>query len=177
MVGSLVVTAGYGIGIVLMSEIWQLVVVGCVVGAGMGLAYGAMPALIVAAVPVSETAAANSLNTLIRTLGTSFSSAVVGVVLTQMTTGFAGRALPSENGFRRVLAIGAGAAALCCALAAFLPRQRPAPSQRAHRPSRPRQQRQPRNAWHTASTRLSCIRLRREDAMPRRRRGCRLHSN
>ncbi|WP_425315292.1 hypothetical protein [Streptomyces viridochromogenes] len=33
-----------------------------------------------------------------------------------MTTDFAGHALPSENGFKTVLAIGAGAAALCCAL-------------------------------------------------------------
>ncbi|MES5825271.1 MFS transporter [Streptomyces sp. RG80] len=123
MIGALVVAVGYGTGIVLMSEIWQLVMVGCVVGAGMGLAYGAMPALIMGAVPVSETAAANSLNTLMRSLGTSFSSAVVGVVLAQLTTDFAGHSLPSENAFRTVLAIGAGAAALCCALAAFLPGQ------------------------------------------------------
>jgi hypothetical protein len=67
-----------------------------------------------------------SLNTLMRSIGTSFASAIAGVVLTQMTTDFGTTALPSENGFKVVMAIGAGAALL--ALAAFLPRQRPAGS-------------------------------------------------
>ncbi|WP_199846858.1 hypothetical protein [Streptomyces viridochromogenes] len=42
-----------------------------------------------------------------------------------LDTDFAGHALPSENGFKTVLAIGAGAAALCCALAALLPGRKP----------------------------------------------------
>ena len=46
MVGAVVVAAGYGLGVVLMSEIWQLVLVSALIGAGIGLAYGAMPALI-----------------------------------------------------------------------------------------------------------------------------------
>lgn len=85
-----------------------------------------MPALITGAVPASETAAANSLNTLMRSIGTSFASAVAGVVLAQMTTDFGSSALPSENGFKVVMAIGAGAALLALVLAAFLPRQRTA---------------------------------------------------
>jgi MFS family permease len=80
-----VVAAGYGVGSVLMSSVWQLVLVSLLIGAGIGLAYRAMPALIMAAVPVSETAAANSLNTLMRSIGTSVSSAVAGVVLAQLT--------------------------------------------------------------------------------------------
>ncbi|MDF3143723.1 MULTISPECIES: MFS transporter [unclassified Streptomyces] len=139
IIGASVVAAGYATGVVLMAEIWQLVVVGCIVGAGVGLAYGSMPALIMSAVPVSETAAANSLNTLMRSLGTSTSSAVIGVLLAQMTTDFAGHALPSENGFRTVLLIGAAAALLCCALAAFLPRQESGPvsAHGAAKPSEP----------------------------------------
>lgn len=42
-----------------MSAIWQLVLVSCIIGAGIGFAYGALPALVMAATPVSETAAAN----------------------------------------------------------------------------------------------------------------------
>lgn len=38
-----------------------------------------MPALIAGAVPLSETAAANSLNTLMRSIGTSVAGAVAGV--------------------------------------------------------------------------------------------------
>ncbi|MFD7660170.1 hypothetical protein ACFV4N_39845, partial [Actinosynnema sp. NPDC059797] len=41
-----------------LTEIWHLVPASSVIGAGIGLAYGAMPGLIMAAVPVSETDAA-----------------------------------------------------------------------------------------------------------------------
>ncbi len=123
MVGVLIVAVGYGLNIVLMSEVWHFVLVACVIGAGVGFGYGSMPALIMSAVPASETAAANSLNTLMRSLGTSSASAVAGVILAQMTTDFGGYALPSENGFKVVLAVGAGAALLAFVVASFIPRQ------------------------------------------------------
>jgi MFS family permease len=121
MLGALVVAAGYGLSTVMMSTIWQLVLVSCVVGAGIGFAYGAMPALVMAAVPVSETAAANSLNTLMRAIGTSVSSAVAGVILAQLTITVGTAAVPALDGFRVVLAIGAGAALVALTIAAFLP--------------------------------------------------------
>jgi MFS family permease len=124
MLGAVVVAAGYGLSVVLMSTTWHLVLVSSVIGAGIGLAYGAMPALVMAAVPVSETAAANSLNTLMRSIGTSISSTVAGVVLTTMTTAFGAATVPSENGFRLVMAVGAVAALAALAIAAFLPRRR-----------------------------------------------------
>ncbi|WP_371596519.1 MFS transporter [Streptomyces sp. NBC_00564] len=126
MTGAVIVAAGYGLNILLMSEVWHLVLVSCIIGAGVGFAYGAMPALIMGAVPATETAAANSLNTLMRSIGTSFASALAGVILAQMTTDFGTTALPSENGFRTVMAVGAGAALLALLLASFLPRQRAA---------------------------------------------------
>ncbi|WP_340384230.1 MFS transporter [Streptomyces sp. SS7] len=124
MIGAAIVAAGYGLGIVLMDAVWQLVLVSCVVGAGIGFAYGAMPALVMGAVDPSETAAANSLNTLMRSIGTSTASAVAGVILARMTTPFGTGALPSENGFKVVMAVGSGAAALALLVAAFLPGQR-----------------------------------------------------
>ncbi|MBE8477099.1 MFS transporter [Streptomyces justiciae] len=124
MIGALIVAAGYGLNIVLMSEVWHFVLVSCVIGAGIGFTYGSMPALIMGAVPASETAAANSLNTLMRSIGTSSASAIAGVILAQLTTDFGGYALPSENGFKAVLAVGAGAALLAFAVASFIPRQR-----------------------------------------------------
>lgn len=47
--------------------------------------------------------------------------ALAGVILAQMTTDFGGYALPSENGFKVVMAIGAGAALLAFVLASFIP--------------------------------------------------------
>lgn len=125
MVGAVVVAIGYTAGLVLMSSAWQLAIVSALVGTGTGLAYGAMPALIMAAVPVSETAAANSLNTLMRSLGTSTASAIAGAVLANMTSTFGSATLPSLDGLRAIMAIGAGAAVVALICALFLP-DRPA---------------------------------------------------
>ncbi|MGW6641105.1 hypothetical protein [Streptomyces iakyrus] len=110
MVGALIVAAGYGLNIVLMPELWPFVLVTCVIGAGIGIGitYGSMPALIMSAVPASKTGAANSLNTLMRPIGTSTAGAVAEVVLAQMTTDFGRTPMPSQDGFKVVLAIGAG---------------------------------------------------------------------
>jgi MFS family permease len=107
-----------------MSEVWQLVLVSGLIGAGIGLAYGAMPALIMGAVPVTETAAANSLNTLMRAIGTSVSSAVAGVILAHLTISFGPAAVPSQDGFRLIMGIGSGAALAALVIASFIPARR-----------------------------------------------------
>ncbi|MFB7652503.1 MULTISPECIES: MFS transporter [unclassified Streptomyces] len=122
MTGALVVASGYVLNLTLMSEVWHLILVSGIIGAGVGFAYGALPALINGAVPACDTAAANSLNTLMRSLGASVSSAAVGVLLSQMTISVGLLALPSESGFRTTMAIGAGAALLAFAFAVSLPR-------------------------------------------------------
>lgn len=123
MVGAAIVAVGYAFGAVFMAEIWQLMLVSALIGAGIGFAYGAMPALIMGAVPVSETAAANSLNTLMRAIGTSVSSAVAGVILSHLTISLGTRAVPSQEGFRLIMALGSGAALVALAIAAFIPRR------------------------------------------------------
>ncbi|MFJ6080617.1 MFS transporter [Streptomyces sp. NPDC092369] len=135
MIGALIVASGYALNIVLMSEVWHLILVSCIIGAGVGFTYGAMPALIMGAVDPSQTGAANSLNTLMRSLGTSLASALAGVILARMTTDFGGHALPSESGFKVVMAIGAGAALLAFLVASFIPRrQAPAAPESEDRP-------------------------------------------
>jgi MFS family permease len=126
MTGAVVVAIGYALGIVAMSAVWHLIIVSAVIGAGIGFAYGAMPALIMSAVPVSETAAANSLNTLMRSIGTSVSSAVAGVILAQLTITLGPATVPSKAGFQVILAIGSGAALVAFAIAAFIPTRRTA---------------------------------------------------
>lgn len=121
MAGAVVIATGYGIGIALTSAVWQLILVSAVVAAGIGLAYAAMPSLIMSAVPPGETAAANSLNSLMRAFGTSVASAVAGVILAHMTVRFHGFAVPTLNGFRTVMAVGSGAALFAFAVASFLP--------------------------------------------------------
>ncbi|MFJ4221789.1 MFS transporter [Curtobacterium luteum] len=122
MLGAVIVAAGYGFNVVFMDATWQLVVASSIIGAGVGLAYGAMPSLVMGAVPRNETAAANSLNTLMRSIGTSVSSAVAGLVLAQMTVSVGTAQIPSQDAFRIVLGIAAAAALVALTIAAFLPR-------------------------------------------------------
>jgi len=124
MLGAAVVALGYALSIVMMTALWQLVLVSSIIGAGIGLAYGAMPSLVLSAVPRSETAAASSLNMLMRSIGTAISSAVAGVVLAQLTITFGPAALPSRDGFRVVMAVGAAASLVALVIAGFLPGRR-----------------------------------------------------
>ncbi|MGW1090692.1 MFS transporter [Streptomyces sp. NPDC002596] len=119
--GVLVIAAGYGLSLALMGSAWGLMLVTIVTSSGVGLAYGAMPALIMGSVPLSETAAANGFNTLMRSLGTSVGAAVIGVVLAQMTTTTGGYTFASEDGFRTALMIGGGVALLGALIAAAIP--------------------------------------------------------
>ncbi|MFJ2172518.1 MFS transporter [Streptomyces sp. NPDC087851] len=119
--GVLVIAAGYGLSLLLMGSAWGIMAAIMVINSGVGLAYGSMPALIMSSVPLSETAAANSFNTLMRSLGTSIGAAVIGLVLSQMTTGMGGHTLTSEGGFRTALLIGCGVALVSAAIAAVIP--------------------------------------------------------
>ncbi|MEU4654027.1 MFS transporter [Streptomyces sp. NPDC023723] len=121
VLGALVIAAGYGLALPLMGTAWGLMLSGIVINSGVALAYGAMPALIMSAVPLSETAAANGFNALMRSLGTTIGSAVIGVVLAQMTTTLGGYTLASEDGFRTGLLIGGGVALLSAAVACLIP--------------------------------------------------------
>ncbi|MFE9623450.1 MFS transporter [Streptomyces sp. NPDC006527] len=126
ILGLLVIAIGYGAGLGLMSAAWQSLVIAVVLGAGIGLAYSSLPALIVGAVPASETGAANGLNTLMRSIGTSVSSAVIGMVLANTAHTVNGVAVPTMHGFRVSFLIATAAVAVGLLLALFLPGRTPA---------------------------------------------------
>ncbi|GED87297.1 MFS transporter [Streptomyces sp. 6-11-2] len=122
IIGLLIIAVGYAAGLGLMNAAWQTVVVSVVLGAGIGLAYSSLPALIVGAVPASETGAANGLNTLMRSIGTSVSSAVIGMVLANTAHHTGGLAIPTMHGFRVSFLIATAAVLVGLALALCLPR-------------------------------------------------------
>lgn len=121
LIGCLVIAAGYGVSLLLMGSMWGLMLVVRICSAGVGFAYGAMPALIMGAVPQSATASANSVNSLMRAVGTSVSAAVVGVVLSQMSVPVGGYSLPTEGGFRTGMLIGCGVALVAAAVTLAIP--------------------------------------------------------
>jgi EmrB/QacA subfamily drug resistance transporter len=126
LAGALVIAVGYAVALPLMGTAAGIMIAGIVINSGVALAYGAMPALIMSSVPLSETAAANGFNSLMRSLGTTIGSAVIGVVLAHMTIDLGGYTIASKDGFRTGLLIGCGVALLSAAVAAFIPALRPA---------------------------------------------------
>ncbi|WNE98854.1 MFS transporter [Streptomyces luomodiensis] len=124
IMGLIVIGATYGAGLVMMDHIWQIVVLSTALGVGIGIAYSAMPTLIVSAVPAAETGAANGLNTLMRSIGMSTSSAVVGVILAHQTTDFGGIALPGKDGFKTSFMVACAASVAGLLIALFLPARR-----------------------------------------------------
>lgn len=131
ILGMMIIAIGYGAGLGLMSAPWQSLVIAVILGAGIGLAYSSLPALIVGAVPASETGAANGLNTLMRSIGTSVSSAVIGMVLANTAHTVGGVAVPTMHGFRVSFLIATAAVAVGLALALFLPKPDRGPRLRA----------------------------------------------
>ncbi|MEV7991005.1 MFS transporter [Streptomyces sp. NPDC086077] len=125
IIGLLVIGLGYAGGLGLMNAAWQTVITSVILGAGIGLAYSSLPALIVGAVPASETGAANGLNTLMRSIGTSVSSAVIGMVLANTANSAGGVEIPTMQGFRVSFLIATGAVGIGLVLAFCLPRRRP----------------------------------------------------
>ncbi|MFD5521252.1 MFS transporter [Streptomyces sp. NPDC127066] len=126
IIGMVIIGIGYGAGLGLMSAAWQSLVIAVILGAGIGLAYSSLPALIIGSVPASETGAANGLNTLMRSIGTSVSSAVIGMVLANTAHHVGGAAVPTMHGFRVSFLIATGAVAVGVLMALFLPGLRPA---------------------------------------------------
>ena len=121
MLGSLVIAGGYFAGLFLMGSTWGVMASGIITSAGVGLAYGAMPALIMASVPPTEMGSANSVNSLMRSIGTTMSAAVVGVILTQMSHDFGGLFVPTESGLRAGLVFGGVMALVAAGVAALIP--------------------------------------------------------
>jgi MFS family permease len=119
--GALVIAVGYGLCVLATGSVLGLVAASCMIAVGVGLGYAAMPALIMSAVPLSETAAANGLNSLARALGTATSSAVIGVVLANLTVHFGREVVPSAAGFAVALGIGGLAALIAFLVALFIP--------------------------------------------------------
>lgn len=131
MTGACVMIAGY-VGRVFFHDSITVVVIGStVVSVGTAIAYAAMPTLIMGAVPITETASANGLNSLVRSIGTSTSSAAVAAVLTSVTMTLGPVRAPSFAAFQDVFWMAALASAASVLAAIAIPRAA------AHRPAVP----------------------------------------
>ncbi|MFJ8859488.1 MFS transporter [Streptomyces sp. NPDC102451] len=116
-----IIAVGYVVRYFTSHSLWLIIAGATVVAAGTAIAYSALPALVMRGVPVSETGAANGLNTLMRSIGQAFCSATVAAVLANMTFLAAGRRAPTLGAYQLVFLIAAGAALLALAVTLCLP--------------------------------------------------------
>jgi MFS family permease len=121
-IGMAILAVSFAVALVTLHAVWQVVLVSVIGGMGAGFAFSAMPVLIMGAVPVSESAAANALNSLSRAVGASAASAVIGVVLASGTVVVAGMTIPSHRAFQLSLALGLVVAIVATVLALLIPR-------------------------------------------------------
>jgi MFS family permease len=120
--GAAVMVAGYVGRVFFWDSIASVIIGSTVVSIGTAIAYAAMPTLIMGAVPITETASANGLNSLVRSIGTSTSSAAVAAVLTSVTITLGTSRLPSFEAFKDVFWMAALASSASIAAAVFIPR-------------------------------------------------------
>ncbi|SDD49621.1 Major Facilitator Superfamily protein [Geodermatophilus telluris] len=108
----------------LRSDLWQLFAVMAVAGLGVGAAFAALPALVVAAVPPSETGSATSLNQVLRYVGFSVGSALTATVLAAATP--AGGGSPAAGGYTALAVVGVGVCLLTAVVTGLTGRPAPA---------------------------------------------------
>lgn len=122
VLGATILALGNVLMATLPSSLPLIVAASTTTAIGAALAYSAIPLLIMDSVPRDETAAANSLNTLMRMLGTSSCSSFVAAIATGLTTTVAGRLLPAAGAYTVIYLAAATAAALGATIAALTPR-------------------------------------------------------
>ncbi|MFD1213234.1 MFS transporter [Arthrobacter sp. GCM10027362] len=127
--GSAVMAAGYVARVFFSDSVAAVILGATVVSIGSAVAYAAMPSLIMANVPITETASANGLNALLRAIGTSTSSAVVAVVLASVTAAYGGVQLPALAAFQDVFWIAAVASLGACAVVWYIPPRERVPAE------------------------------------------------
>lgn len=121
IVGLVVIAIGYASSQVLLTSAIGIMLVHVIVKGGVGIAYGAMPTLVMSEASPTESGAANGFNTLMRTVGSSSGSALVGAVFGALTLTIGGEVFISEAGFRVAYLIGLVVAIVAIAVAALIP--------------------------------------------------------
>jgi EmrB/QacA subfamily drug resistance transporter len=126
--GKVLVVAGCLTGCVAMamfafahSQEWEIYVATGVLGVGFGLAFSAMSALVVSAVPASQTGVATGMNANIRTIGGSIGAAVMASIV---TAHLEPSGLPKESGYTTGFGVMAAVLVVAALAGLLIPAQR-----------------------------------------------------
>ncbi|MFT4083890.1 MAG: MFS transporter [Nocardioides sp.] len=132
--GAAIVAVSWILRITLTGSLWEVILGATVSGIGVGIGYAAMPALINAHTPPHEIAAANGLNTLFRSLGSTLATAIGTSILAsslvyRVVDGQVVDATSSLSAYRWLFAVCAVASVLAALLVLTVPhRKDPTPT-------------------------------------------------
>jgi MFS family permease len=126
--GKVLVVTGCLVGCVAMaifafahSQEWEIYVATAILGVGFGLAFSAMSANVVAAVPAGQTGVATGMNANIRTIGGSIGAAVMASIVTAKLEP---SGIPVQSGYTTGFAIMAVVLVVAALAGALIPSQR-----------------------------------------------------
>lgn len=117
-----IVGGGFVLFATARSTLIELLVAMGVLGFGVGSFAAAMPGVILAVTPKSETSSAMSFNYVVRSVGYSLGSAIGGLVLAAGTA--TGRLFPNEDAYTTAALVGVGAMAITTMASLALARRR-----------------------------------------------------
>jgi MFS family permease len=103
------------------TQLWELFLVMAIAGVGVGAAFAAFPAQLFAAVPVSETGSAMSLNQVLRYIGFALGSTLTATILSAATPVHA--TAPAGRGYAIIAVVGLAVCLLTAVLTWLLPRE------------------------------------------------------
>ncbi len=122
--GAVVVLAAVTLFAAARSNLADVLVSMAILGFGVGSFSAAMPAVILAVTPNSETSSAMSINQVVRSVGFSLGSAIGGLVLASGTG--AGRLFPTDGAYTTAALVGIAVMVVAAAVSLSLDRRRPA---------------------------------------------------
>jgi EmrB/QacA subfamily drug resistance transporter len=115
-------------------HLWGLLLSGALIGIGIAGAYSGSANLIVAAVPQHEVGVATGINTVARSVGGAFGTAVSTALLLSQTP--AGSEFPTDGGYTLAFAVAVGVGILALLVALAVPREPKRGSSAEARPAR-----------------------------------------
>jgi MFS family permease len=119
--GCVISAIGLGLTSVMHGSIWQFLLFVGISNCGTGMAFAAMPNLIVEAVPLEMTGQATGVNALVRSVGSSVGSQLIAALLASGIV--AGAVYPIGSAYTKAFAIAGGVALAAAIAGALIPRR------------------------------------------------------
>lgn len=121
-IGAVIGLVGFAGLALFHDQTWQIIVFGIFTQTAVTFGFATLPALLVQAVSLADTGVANSVNSIMRSVGSAISSALIASLLTALISDKTG--LPGEGAYVLIFALGAAAFGIVVLIGLFGGRDR-----------------------------------------------------